>query len=107
MSRSNTPITIDTPDGIQLSGTLYATGSANKTVVIAGATGLPGKFYSSFAKWLCNQGIDVITFSYRGLGGGRSLASNPARKLDWMRYDIPAAITYANSKVSVRLPAGA
>jgi predicted alpha/beta hydrolase len=98
MSRGNAPIIIDTIDGIQLSGTLYARGSATKTIVIAGATGVPEKFYSSFARWLRAQGIDVITFAYRGLGGGRSLASNPARKLDWMKYDIPAAITYADRR---------
>lgn len=63
-------------------------------VLIAGATGVPQRFYRRFAAWLAAQGHDVLTFDYRGIGLSLQgpLKRCNARLLDWGRLDIPAAL---------------
>ena len=82
-------------DGFSLSSTHYsAEGEAEGNLLIAGATGVPQRFYQRIALYAASQGLNVMTLDYRGIG-----LSRPARLkgfkmhyLDWARLDLAAAV---------------
>lgn len=99
------PVEIVCDDGVRLAGRFFARAAAQEPpsgpgtvarlpVLIAGATGVPQQFYRRFAAWLAEQGHDVLTFDYRGIGLSLRgpLKDCRAGLLDWGRLDIPAAL---------------
>lgn len=62
--------------------------------MICPATGITKNFYHSFATWLSEQGYDVLSFDFRGIGGSLhgSLKQSTASINDWGVLDIPCAI---------------
>jgi len=62
-----------TLDGAKLAGTLFRpsdpTGSA---VLVAGALGIPQRFYTAFSTCLAAQRHLVMTFDLRGIGASRN-----------------------------------
>ena len=62
--------------------------------MICPATGITKNFYHSFATWLSQQGYNVLSFDFRGIGESLhgALKQSTASITDWGTLDIPAAI---------------
>ena len=67
-------------------------------VIINPATSVHSRYYSRFATFLFDQGFDVVTYDYRGIGGSRpaSLRGFQASWLDWGHLDFDAVLRYAD-----------
>ncbi|MDR3613026.1 MAG: alpha/beta fold hydrolase [Candidatus Obscuribacterales bacterium] len=88
-------------DGCRLKGYHFTNDAAKGAILICCATAVNQKFYFSFARWLSEQGYNVLTFDYRGLG--ESLAEStakdsPARKQEWGELDMTAAFSWLIDK---------
>ena len=70
---------------------------ARPVVIINPATSVRCSYYARFAAFLHQQGFDVITYDYRGIGASRpaSLRGFRASWLDWGRLDFEAALQFA------------
>jgi predicted alpha/beta hydrolase len=85
-------------DGYTLGALRYpAAGTPTGRLVIAGATGVPQRFYGRFAAHAARQGIDTYTLDYRGVGASRppSLRGFRMDYLDWARQDLAALLDHA------------
>jgi predicted alpha/beta hydrolase len=91
-------VTIAAADGYRLSGTLFEPDSPSRrpAVVHASATGVKRGFYEAYARHLTGEGMTVLTFDYRGIGGSRpaSLRGFHATMRDWGEKDLDAAISW-------------
>lgn len=69
-------------------------GTIKAKLLVAGATGVPQGFYRRFAQFACEQGLEVMTLDYRGIGLSRpkSLRGFKVNYLDWARLDLAAAV---------------
>ncbi len=96
-------------DGVLLSASLFApeVRDAAGAAVIASATGVPRAYYGRFASFLADQGLAVVTFDYRGIGGSRpaSLRGSAATMLEWARADLVGVLAFASAQVAGRRPA--
>ncbi len=92
------PITLVAADGYRLAAArtqaAHADGRCRGRIVVAGATGVPQRFYRRFAQHAASQGFETLTLDYRGIG-----LSKPAQLrgfemdyLDWARLDLAAAV---------------
>ena len=84
-------------DGYLLRGHLFAScASKGLPVLISPATGVRQHFYLRFARWLAEQGHDVLVFDYRGIGLSLHgpLKDNRATLADWGQLDQVAAIEW-------------
>ncbi|MBL8327481.1 MAG: alpha/beta fold hydrolase [Rubrivivax sp.] len=65
-------------------------------ILVAGATGVPQKFYRRFAQHAAQQGFEVLTLDYRGIGLSRpaSLRGFRMNYLDWAQLDLAAAVDH-------------
>jgi predicted alpha/beta hydrolase len=91
---------IPATDGLALAATRFAPAAetANGTrVVIASAVGVRRGFYGRFARWLAEQGFEVLTFDYRGIGDSRrgSLRRFHATARDWGEKDLTGVLAWA------------
>ena len=90
-------IPIDTPDGYQLSATLYTPELPNdQCIIINGATGVLRKYYHAFAKHLSQYGFVVLTYDYRGIGDTQKVedsAPSPTM-LHWGQRDMDAVLNF-------------
>lgn len=92
-------IFIECNDGYKLAAQFFNRVGENKKpypVLICSATGLKKGFYKFFASWLSEQGYDVLTFDYRGIGESLyvPLKKSKVRYTDWGTQDIPSAMRY-------------
>lgn len=91
-------LTLVAADGYPLQALLYrATGEpARGGLIVAGATGVPQRFYQRFAHHAAAQGYDVLTLDYRGIGLSRPASLRGFRMdyLDWARLDLAAAVEH-------------
>jgi len=82
-------------DGVPLAARHFpALGTPRGSALLVAAMGVPQAFYASFASWLAELGLHVVTFDYRGTGLSRR---GPLRGLDadvvtWARLDTTAAV---------------
>lgn len=87
---------ISCKDGYQLAAQFYPIEYSDKPypVLICPATGITKNFYHAFAEWLNQQGYQVLSFDFRGIGESLHgpLKDSTASINDWGIYDIPAAI---------------
>jgi pimeloyl-ACP methyl ester carboxylesterase len=76
-------------------------GPAKGRLIVAGATGVPQRFYAAFARFAANQGIAVWTLDYRGVGSSRppSLRGFRMDYLDWARLDLAALLDHVAAQV--------
>jgi len=92
-------LNITTSDDFSIGATLYpaASGGSGALVVIAGATGVPQRFYRRLATWLSARGLTVLTADYRGIGASApaSLRGFQADYLDWAERDLAACVDWA------------
>lgn len=89
------PFTLRASDGYPLGATLYQAGAPLRgCIVMAGATGVPQRFYRRFAEFAQARGYSVLTLDYRGVGLSRptSLKGFEMAYLDWGRLDLAAAV---------------
>ncbi|MFM7505294.1 MAG: alpha/beta fold hydrolase [Rubrivivax sp.] len=95
MSPAAETLALRAADGYALTALRYpAQGAARAHLVVAGATGVPQRFYRRFAEHAAAQGIHVLTLDYRGIGLSRpsSLRGFEMDYLDWARLDLPAVV---------------
>lgn len=86
-------------DGQRLAACAYAAaGSPRGAVLIIGAMAVPQSFYADLARWLANQGWQVVTFDYRGIGRSAppTLKGFEADILTWAQQDCRAALVHAH-----------
>ncbi len=91
------PLPLAAADGYPLRATHYpARGQRRGRLLVAGATGVPQRFYSRFARFAADQGIEVWTLDYRGIGLSRpaSLRGFRMNYLDWARLDLAALLAH-------------
>jgi predicted alpha/beta hydrolase len=73
-------------------------GEANgrNVVIIAPATSVKAEYYHRFAGFLFENGSDVVTFDYRGIGASRppDMRAVEASYVDWGRRDLEAVLRY-------------
>lgn len=101
-------IRIPADDGYDLAATVSTVAGSEddrrqseKVVVVVGsATAVPRSYYARFARFITQQGVPVVTFDYRGIGGSRpaSLQGFPARMRDWGEQDIPGVLSWTNAR---------
>lgn len=92
-----TPFLLHAADGYPIGGTLIAPRDPTpERLIIAGATGVPQRFYHRFARFAAAQGIAVWTLDYRGVGASRpaSLRGFRMHYLDWARLDLAALLDH-------------
>jgi predicted alpha/beta hydrolase len=92
--------TIRASDGVAITATLYpATGSARRVVVINAAMGVPGRFYSQYARFLAEHGLTAITWDYRGMGSSAPprLRGFAADIDTWAERDLAALIDWVDA----------
>ena len=94
-------LSLSAADGYQL-GALHhpAIGEPGARLIVAGATGVPQRFYGSFAKFAAARGIDVWTLDYRGVGLSRppDLRGFRMNYLDWARLDLAALLDHVEGQ---------
>ncbi|MGJ8757756.1 alpha/beta hydrolase family protein [Acinetobacter sp. HC8-3S] len=87
---------ISCKDGYQLAAQFYPAEKSTKEfpILICPATGITKNFYHAFAEWLNQQGYNVLSFDFRGIGQSLhgELKNSTASINDWGQLDIPAAI---------------
>jgi predicted alpha/beta hydrolase len=73
-----------------------AAGKSKGNLIVAGATGVPQRFYRRFAEFAAQRGVDVWTLDYRGIGLSKpaSLRGFEMNYLDWVRLDLAALLDY-------------
>jgi predicted alpha/beta hydrolase len=95
---SHHPLTLTARDGYRLAATRYPVqGTPRGRLVVAGATGVPQRFYRRFAEYAAARGHTTLTLDYRGVGASRpaSLRGFQMDYLDWARLDLAAAVDAA------------
>lgn len=93
------PIAFSAADGQQLAGFLWLhrdSGQQRSAVLICSATSVQCRYYARFAHYLYENGFNVMTFDYRGIGASRpaSLRGLQADWADWGEHDIEGAIRH-------------
>lgn len=88
---------ISCKDGYQLAAQFYPAQQKDINalpILICPATGITKTFYHAFAEWLSQQGYNVLSFDFRGIGESLhgTLKDSTASINDWGMLDIPAAI---------------
>ncbi|QBI21279.1 hypothetical protein ER308_18015 [Egibacter rhizosphaerae] len=99
-----TPHPIKAADGRELAAHTYP-GEGDDVVVIAGATGVPQRFYRDFALAIVERGATTITFDYRGTGASRNgpPRSERATMRDWGQLDIEGVLRHASEHTDGRV----
>ena len=95
-------IIIKATDDFHLPCTLYRPkGAADRVVLINSATGIPQKYYNSYANFLREEGFIVITFDYRGIGESRpeNLKGFSATMHEWAQRDIKGVIDWISKEL--------
>ena len=85
-------------DGFELAVTrVPAAEPAWATMCIAGAMGVRRDYYAPIAEFFAANGIHVLTFDYRGIGGSRpaNLRGFHADLRTWAEKDLPAMLVEA------------
>lgn len=88
---------IATSDNFSLAVTSFSPKATPKAVVlINSAMGVVRQYYRKFALFLADEGYQVYTYDYRGIGGSRpkSLKGFKANIQDWAILDVEAMIQH-------------
>jgi len=84
-------------DGYVLGATRFSGPfTPHSSIVIAGATAVPQRFYRRFAEFTARQCYETVTLDYRGIGRSapESLRDFRMDYTDWACHDLPAAIDH-------------
>jgi predicted alpha/beta hydrolase len=99
-------LTFEAADGHPLAGTRYEpVRPAQAAVLINGATGVPRRYYSAYARFLATQGLAALIYDYRGIGNSRFHAARPDQlsMRNWGEFDAAAALDHLHARFP-RLP---
>ena len=88
-------IALTASDGTVLAAHRFGAGPCR--VVVAGATGVPQRFYARFAAYLAECGLSTLTFDYRGIGASKDSPRHHFGMRTWAEQDLASAIEYAAS----------
>ncbi len=96
------PFGVTARDGMSIGGFIWrhAEPLAGRPLVIVGsATAVKCNYYGRFARFLFRNGVDVLTFDYRGIGRSRPpcLRGFNASWFDWGELDYEAVFNYAQA----------
>lgn len=96
--RIDTTLRIPALDGFELAATLYqpGVGDDGPVVLINSATAVRRGYYDGYARYLAAEGLTVLTYDYRGIGGSRprSLARFRARMRQWGEQDLAGVLDW-------------
>lgn len=97
---SSSDFVLPARDGYPLGATLFESAATPRkgVVLVNSATAVKRTFYAKFAGWLAEQGYDVVTYDYRGIGGSRPKGSFRAftgTLTEWATQDMAAALDWA------------
>lgn len=82
-------------DGFVLGATRFSGPfPTHSSILVAGATAVPQRFYRRFAQFAARQGYEVMTLDYRGIGRSapESLRDFRMDYADWAGRDLAAAV---------------
>ena len=88
---------INTADNYQVAASLFVSKTEPKaTVIINSATGVLRQYYNAFARSLAEQGLQVISYDYRGIGGSRTnnTSDKALSMVNWGRKDYRAVVDW-------------
>lgn len=91
------PVALRAADGYRLAALRYRPAERPRArLIVAGATGVPQRFYRRFADHACARGFDTLTLDYRGIGRSAPATLKGFRMdyLDWARLDLAAAVAW-------------
>ena len=93
-------IIITVPDAGTISAIYWPAREPRALVLLHPATGVPQGYYQSFARYLTEAGLSVLTYDYRGIGRSRppSLRGYDVRMSDWIDHDVPAVTAWARER---------
>jgi predicted alpha/beta hydrolase len=95
------PLAVQAADGYTIRGFAWRhrePGPGGRPVAIVNpATSVRCRYYCKFSAFLFDNGFDVITFDYRGIGESRpsTLRGFEASWIDWGRLDFEAVLVHA------------
>jgi predicted alpha/beta hydrolase len=88
-------MTLSAADGYPITAIRYASPApARAQLIVAGAVGVPQRFYRRFAEYAASVGCSTMTFDYRGVGlsAPTTLEGFEMDYFDWGRLDLAAAV---------------
>lgn len=91
---------IKTTDGYQVAASLFIPhGDPKATVIINSATGVLRQYYNGFARFLAEQGLQVISYDYRGIGGSRTknTTDKALSMVNWGRKDYRGVVDWVEA----------
>lgn len=89
-------VTLRAADGYAITAVRYApAGPTRAHLIVAGAIGVPQRFYRPFAEFAASAGYSTMTLDYRGVGlsAPASLSGFKMNYFDWGRLDLAAAVS--------------
>lgn len=98
--RIDTSLRLPALDGFELAATLYEPGDPSRdrgdAVLINSATAVRRGHYDAYARYLAGEGLTVLTYDYRGIGGSRprSLRGFRAHMREWGERDLPGILEW-------------
>jgi predicted alpha/beta hydrolase len=93
-----TEATFPARDGYPLAVSVYTPDTSSEhTVIISGATAVKRNRYHKYAQFLCAQGLTVLSYDYRGIGGslGGNIRGVPGTMRDWGENDLAGIVAEA------------
>jgi pimeloyl-ACP methyl ester carboxylesterase len=93
--RSSTPVTFESPDGVELSGRLFGPEGANVGVVLSHMLPADQSSWFDFAKRLGDGGYRVLTYDFRGYcPGGDAGCSDGEKNVASIWRDVVGAVRF-------------
>ncbi len=90
-------VELHTSDGHPLAATVFDAAGADCWLVLNSAMGVRRRFYRHLAQFLCDAGIGVVTYDYRGIGDSQQ-AHEQVKLADWGQQDFPAVLRWVREE---------
>jgi predicted alpha/beta hydrolase len=84
-------------DGHPLAATVFDAAGADCWLVLNSAMGVRRRFYRHLAQFLCDAGIGVVTYDYRGIGDS-VLQHEQVKLADWGQQDFSAVLRWVRAE---------
>jgi predicted alpha/beta hydrolase len=94
-------VRIPARDGRALAATRYsATMPGDKVVIVNSATGVKRGLYHRYARFLADNGLEVLTYDYRGIGDSAEggIRAQRCTMREWGEIDVASVIDYAAAR---------
>lgn len=98
MTATTETLRIAARDGRALAATRYVSPVPSDTlVIINSATGVKRGYYDRYARFLADNGLDVLTYDYRGIGDSAEggIRAQRCEMREWGEIDIASVIDHA------------